>query len=481
MARTDAVAKMAERDVLHEKITEACARYRFLEGARSIVVGVSGGQDSVALLHALVSMEELNLNVAAAHLHHGMRGEEADADQQYVRELCIRLGAEFYAERRDIYAEAECGGLNVEEAGRRARYELLERVATEGSLDRIGTAHTGTDRAETLLLNILRGAGLEGLRSIPPRRGKIVRPLILATRQETGDYCDRHGLEVRVDRTNLETNHARRNLLRLSILPRIAEEFTGAERALLRVCEAIEEELDWTGPLVEEILGEATLEPGDERIVLSLARLAELPPGELHRVLRMAIEQARGDLRDVSRERIERLGRIVTEGETGKQVLLPGGWRAQRGYNELAIERAGAEETLEEESSLLPVPGTARLQGCGVEVEAELVPTPGQFIPDNRLVALMNEAAAEGGLVVRSSRPGDRFQPLGMAGTKKLQDFFVDEKAPPRERRRTPLVVDPAGRILWVVGYRLSDPARVSGDDKRVVKLTARFDSDGGG
>jgi len=470
------VANMAERDVLHEKIAQACARYGLLEGARGIVVGVSGGQDSVALLHALVSMGEFDLRVAAAHLHHGMRGEEADADQQYVRELCARLGAEFYAERRDIYAEAERSGLNVEEAGRRARYELLERVAAEGDFDRIATAHTGTDRAETLLLNMFRGAGVEGLRSIPPRRGKIVRPLILTTRQETGDYCERHGLEVRIDRTNLEADHARRNVLRLTVMPQIAEVFPGVERALLRVCEAIEEELAWTRPLMEDALREVTLQRDEERMALSLARLAELSPGKLHRVLRMAIEQVRGDLRDVSRERIERLARVVAEGETGKQVMLPGGWRARRGYNEIAIEPAPVEETFEKESSPLPVPGTARLERRGVEVRAELAPAPAQLNGADRLVALMNEAVAEGGLVLRSSWPGERFQPLGMAGTKKLQDFFVDEKAPPAERRRTPVVADTAGRILWVVGYRLSHPARVSGDGKRVVKLTARFD-----
>ncbi len=467
---------MAERDVLHERIAEANDRYQLLVGTRSILVGVSGGQDSVALLHALVSIAELKLKVAAAHLHHEMRGEEADADEQYVRELAASLGADFFTERRDVLEDAARDGVNVEVAGRRARYEFLERVADKGGFDRIGTAHTGTDRVETLLLNIFRGAGLEGLRSIPPRRGKIVRPLILASRAETGEYCQRHGLHVRIDRSNLEPDYARRNALRLNILPQIAEEFPGLEPALLRVCESIEEELAWTQPLVEEALAAATTERSDERIALAVEKLGELPRGALHRVLRAAVEQARGNLQDVSREQIEHAAGLTRNGHTGKRVALPGGWQVARGYDEIAVERGRTDEPLADESVPLPVPGSARLEARRVEVTAERVAAPSQAAGDDPLVALIDERAAAPGLVLRSWKPGERFQPLGMTGTKKLHDFFVDEKVPRRDRDRTPVLADAQGRILWVVGYRLSHLARLTEGAQQAVRLTARFD-----
>ncbi len=467
---------MPERDPLHQRILDADRRYRLFEGVSSVVVGVSGGQDSVALLHALAVMEDYQLRLGVAHLHHGMRGEEADKDQQFVEELARTLGADFYPEWRDVVAEGERDGLNAEVAGRRARYSLYARVLTEGGYDRIATGHTGSDRAETLLLNLFRGAGLDGLSSIPPRRGKIIRPLIGCTRDETLEYCQRHGLPFRTDITNLQPDHARRNALRLEIMPRIKELFPGVERALIRACEAIEEELGWTDPLLAEWLDKAIVRSDPDVTVLSLRALAAMPRGALHRLLRMALEEARGDLLDISREQIERIAALVSGAEVGTEVELSGGWVGRRGYEDVEIARALPVNVFEPESAPLPVPGRARLPQRGVEVTAEAVIAPADLDTGDPLVVLIDGAAAADGLVLRSWHEGERLRPLGMDGSKKLSDLFTDDKVECDLRRRIPVVARPDGEILWVVGHRLAQSARTR-PGAPAVKLSARFDT----
>lgn len=312
-----------ERDPLHERVFEALERYELLEGIRSVLVGVSGGQDSVALLHTLAHLRpdlRPELKLGAVHVHHGMRGERADADALCVRGLCEALGAECFVSHRDVPAESAESGLNAEQAGRLARYEEYERVAREQGFDRVATGHTGTDRAETLLLNLFRGAGLRGMSSIPPRRGQIIRPLILATRDETARYCGRHGLPICTDESNLDPEYARRNLIRLRLMPIIEEHFPSAESALMRACEAIDEELAWTEPILRGTLAEATVEGGATRLTLDAAALASEDDGALHRLLLMALEDVRGDLDGLSREHVERVADLARSGVTGSMV-----------------------------------------------------------------------------------------------------------------------------------------------------------------
>lgn len=471
---------MAEpgRDPLHARILQAEARYGLLAGARRVLVALSGGQDSVALLHALLTMPEVTAEIAALHVHHGMRGAEADADERAVQALCAELGVECFLARRDVPAEAAAAGVGVELAGRRARYEECERVAGDQGYDRIATAHTGTDRAETLLLNVLRGAGLRGLAGIPPRRGRIVRPLICATRAETEEYCRRHDLPIRTDATNLDPEHARRNALRLTIMPLIEEQFPGAEAALLRACEAVEEELAWTEPLVERKAAEFAVVVADGQVDVHLEGLEELPTGLLHRVLMSALEQTRGDLDAIGREHVERLAELALSGATGATVELPGPWRARREYDWLHLEAAAPErEPLADEEAALPVPGLAVLCARGVAVRAEPGNAPDDLTTGGPLVAWIDAGAAARGLVLRNVRPGDRFVPLGMSGSKKLQDLFVDDQVPRRERARAAVVTDADGTILWVVGHRLAEPARATSGSAAVL-LTA---SAGGG
>ncbi len=470
------------RDPLHERVRLAERRYGLLADARRILVGLSGGQDSLALLHALVTMDEVTAEVGAVHVHHGMRGAEADADEAAVRAICDDLGVECFVARRRVPDEAAQSGLSVELAGRRARYEEYERIARDHGFERIATGHTGSDRAETLLLNVLRGAGLRGMTSIPPRRGRIIRPLICATRSETGEYCRRHQLAIRTDRTNLDPEHTRRNVLRLRIMPLIEESFPGAEAALMRACEAAEEELAWTEPLVRAWLEEATTAAERGKLKLAARPLAELPDGALHRLIISALEQVRGGLDEVRHEHIGAIATLITRAGTGAAVQLPGLWRARREYEHVVFERAeDDEDAFGEEWVPLPVPGEATLHERGLTVYAVPGRAPADLASEDASVAWIDATDLRGGLVLRSVRPGDRFVPLGMTGSKKLQDFFVDEKVPRRLRARAAVVTDADGRIVWVVGHRIAQHARATSGAPAVrLALSVPDGSDGG-
>ena len=465
-----------ERDSLHERVLEAIERYGLLDGAGSILVGVSGGQDSVALLHCLVTLDEIAIEVGAIHMHHGMRGATADADATAVESFCEGLGVACFITHRDVPAESAESGLNYEQAGRAARYEEYERAAREHGFERIATGHTGTDRAETLLLNLFRGAGLDGLASIPPRRDRIIRPLILASRDETGAYCRRHGLPIRTDRSNLDPEYAKRNLIRLRLMPMIEDQWCGAEQAIMRACEAVEEELAWSEPLLRGRLDEAIDARESDRLALNAAALAREPDGVLHRELRMAIMEVRGDLSGITREQIERVAEVVRDERSGSVVELPGSLRARKEYDRLILEPDESEEPLPDESAPLPVPGEACLPRRGVRVTAKVAEVPEDLAADDPLTMYVNIESIETGLVLRSNRPGDRFVPLGMTGHRKLQDFFIDEKVPRRERERSPVVARSDGDILWVVGHRMAESARTAAG-REAVRLRAEFEA----
>jgi tRNA(Ile)-lysidine synthase len=249
--------------------------------------------------------------------------------------------------------------------------------------------------------------------------------------------------------------------------------FPEVEQALVRACETIEEEIEWTDPMLSDWLDEATERMDSDGAELRTARLAEMPAGALHRVLRMALEEARGDLLEVSREQVQRVADLVTTGQAGREVELPGGWTARRGYERLTLERARSQPLASEEAVPLLIPGMARLDLRGVQVEAEETAAPDDMNGGDAAVVYLNAEAASDGLVLRSWHEGERIQPLGMDGSKKLSDLFTDLKVPADQRREVAVVARPNGEILWVVGHRLSETARVA-TGSPAVKLTAR-------
>ncbi|MBC7287516.1 MAG: tRNA lysidine(34) synthetase TilS [Armatimonadetes bacterium] len=454
-------------------VRQAAKDYGMWERGHRILVAVSGGPDSVALLSALSRLvDEEDLSLAVAHFHHGLR-PEAGAEAEFVRSLAAQMGLAFFLSRGDVAAEAERMGRGIEAAARRLRLEFLEQTAGQHGYHRVALGHTASDRAETVLINLLRGTGMWGLRGMAPVRLPFIRPLIRMTREDVLAYCRAAGLQYVVDSSNLESDRFLRNKVRNELLPLLEREYrAGAGRAIVRCAEAVEEELAWTEPLVQEALRECR-EASRGEVRLRQAALAEMPPGLAVRVLRAAVEEQFGPPTDWTSVHFSSIRQALCRGETGITVELPGGLEGRIEYGYLVIRpRLATALTIVERR--LPVPGTVELPEIGMEITTRLAQRrhAGPIGPW-RTILRVDLADA---LIVRGWRPGDRFRPAGMGGrSKKLQDFFVDEKIPKRERSAIPLVVHPREGIIWVVGKRTAEgvapPADASGE---VAVLEAR-------
>ncbi len=454
-------------------VSEAARRYGMWRAGDKLLVAVSGGPDSVALLEALVRLAaEERLTLAIAHFHHGLR-PEADAEAEFVRKLAADRDLPFFMGRGDAAAEARRMGRGVEAAARKLRLEFLERTAAEGDFRRIALGHTASDRVETVLMNLLRGAGLWGLRGIPPVREPYIRPLIQLWREDIEEFVAVLGLPYVHDRSNLDTTRFLRNKIRHRLLPLLEREYrAGARRAILRCAEAADQELEWTEPQVRQAAA-GCAQLGARRLKLRIDELRQMPPGLQVRVLRYAVEQVFGPPQDWTWTHYAALQQAVRSGETGYTVELPG-LQARVEYGWLVIRPP--EQAPDVPERVLTVPGRVEIPEVGMVIEAAVVPRrkagkPGPYR------AILQRSLADEDLLVRTWRPGDRFRPLGMGGrTKKLQDFFTDEKLPAPERKRVLLVEHPSEGIIWVVGMRIAEgvAAAAGRGEEDVLVIAAR-------
>ncbi|MBC7220493.1 tRNA lysidine(34) synthetase TilS [Candidatus Bipolaricaulota bacterium] len=444
-----------------DKVREAIGRYGLLQPGERVLVGVSGGADSMALLHALHRLrDELALSLAVAHLDHGIRADTGE-DLAVVRRAAGELGLPLFHERVDVPSRARAEGGNLEEVARVVRREFLERAMGQAAATRIALGHTRTDVAETVLLHLLRGAGPRGLRGIAPTTSFYVRPLILVSREETRAFCREEGIPFRDDPTNAD-RHLARNAIRLEVLPLLARFNPQAEEALARAAgllSAAEEALTWTADLV---LAEVSRERG-----LDLGLLCALPRSVQALVVRRAAERA-GVILEENHVTAVLAGVGVGRGE----VHLPGGVSARIGSGVLSFGPA-AGSPFSDRAWELPRAGEVRIEDLGWAFHLSPGPRPEVLDPPGPFVAYFDLRQIVPPLVVRPPRPGDRLRPLGMEGTKRVGDLLMEARIPRWERARWPLLCDGRG-IAWVVGVRASDDHRVMPDATEVLVVEAR-------
>jgi tRNA(Ile)-lysidine synthase len=398
---------------------------------KPVLAMVSGGGDSIALLDIAV---RLGARVSALHVNYGLR-EGADADQAVVQRLCDELRVPLTAEPISLPAEG-----NLQELARDARYALAEQLA-EGDY---AAAHTASDQAETVLYRLAVSPGSRALHGMAPRRGRLVRPLLEVTREEVREYLRARGLEWREDPSNADRRFARARI-RHDVVDALRELSPAAERTIAETARQLRDEAEVLDAAVAEALQELGGGPA-----LLLDALGEHPPALQRLVLRSLAGRA------LSRQELDRLLGMGQQGTTS--VDLGGGLRAVAEYGTLRFTRAAdAEPPAPVE---LPVPGRARFGDW--EVEARLH-GPGD-------VAVTDLGAA---VTVRSWRDGDRMRPVGLGGSKSLQDLFTDRKVP-RALRRTLPVVEAGGEIVWVAGVAVDERFAASEDDPAATALTAR-------
>jgi tRNA(Ile)-lysidine synthase len=412
---------------------------------------VSGGPDSVALLRVIVALDG---EPVVLHLDHGLRGEGSREDAAFVRALCGRLGV-----RCEVLRLGLDGGSNLQERAREERYRLAQEVVVRLGLEAVATGHTADDVAETVLMNLARGAGLRGLAGVPPVRDRIQRPLIACTRREVLDYLQELEQPFRTDPTNLTDKYAR-NRIRLDVLPVLEELYPEAARNIARTASIVREDLE-----VLEELATRVVERRGEEVVLSLERLLGLRPALRRHAVRLAyaalvpeaplpsnlVEAVLGLLEDDGGTRtLDLPGGVIASGRTGAELAL---------YNKLQPTVSGREEVRTGETVVFGGWRISSRELSGLDpVDAARVE-----------VAYLDGGKCPYG--VRMAREGDIIRPLGLGGTKKVFRAMMDRKVPSDLRRKTPVVVDGRDEVAWIVLGELDERHKVDERTQKILRL----------
>jgi tRNA(Ile)-lysidine synthase len=445
---------MRSHSPLYARWSQEMRKRGYFHAGERVGVAVSGGPDSVLLLEFLGQLaRELGLTLAVVHFNHRLRGAESDGDEEFVRKLAGARGPEFLRGEADVAQVARAKHRNLEGTARDLRYRFFLSLVSGGRLDKVATAHTANDQAETVLLRLLRGTGTRGLGGIyPVLEGSVVRPFLGLTREEIDEELTRRKLEFRVDSSNLETR-LRRNKVRRELLPWLAKDFNPRIVTLLKefADRARDDEAFLAQQAHERARPWRVREGAAERIPVK--PLANFPPAIGRRVLRQMLQGVRGNLRGIAYAQIEALWRLATEAQSGRSLALPGGCVAQKDFEWLTLKPSGAAAEGAEFAYPVEVPGTLTMAPLGVTLRFKIVKTEGTSKAYNRAkIAGLDPQKLAGNLVLRNWRAGDVFCPLGGHTPRKLKELFRQQKVP-RELRKLWPVLESGKDIVWVKGF----------------------------
>ena len=453
---------------LFAKFSRHCRKSNIIAPQAHILLAVSGGVDSVVMLDLFVQLaKRTNIRLSVGHIDHQLRAESGD-DAKFVEELCAEHELTYLSERVSTKKFAQEKKLSLEMAARELRYEALERLRVAAGADLIATAHTLSDQAETVLLRLLRGAGLAGLAGIAEKRGKIVRPLLSFSRQNILEYAQQQKLWWREDKSNLDLSISR-NRLRHENMPALASRFNPKlEATLARTARIAREAHDYMKQRAKSVLSKVAVEQTPERIVLDIQRIKRYNRLIHSYILRLAYTRLVGVVDLPSHRRIERALNLLCEKRIGARVALGAGLEVLRDRDGLVVQSAASNGMTSEVEVGVPLPIVGTPWQLIVADEAwDSARTP-RF--GDKYSEYVDTATIEGRLRVRWPRAGDIFYPLGMRHPKKVYDFFADSKVPIRRRATTPVLECDSG-IVWVCGFRIDDRFKVTGTTKSVLHL----------
>jgi tRNA(Ile)-lysidine synthase len=444
-------------------------RFHMIEPRDHIGVAVSGGVDSIALLDILADLgDKLNISLVVLHLNHGIRGKEAERDQQFVAALSTDYSLPCFDKVVDCPAYSKEHSLSTQEAARELRYLFFEEAIQVHALDKVAMGQTADDQAETVLMRFLTRGGTRGLKGIPPLRGPYIRPLIDVWREELIAYAQHKGLSFVQDSSNRKKAYLR-NRIRHELLPHLMEYNPNIKERLLQLGRILDADETYLDALADEV--SKRIVSGDDEASVAIPQLLSLPSALQARVL----QHAYGQLTSGGVLEYLHINSIVQmiQGEGGsKRLALPKGLSVAQVYDTLVLRKEQEMPKGILTETELTIPGRTRLDGFGVEIEA--VVTEGRTSPQqNPHDAFLDYQQLTFPLRVRSFRAGDSFTPLGMNGSKKLKNFLIDLKIPRSERSRIPLVIS-GGDICWVAGLRIDERFKVGKGTKKVLRLTIK-------
>jgi len=420
---------------IENKVTETIKKFNLLNPGYKVICALSGGPDSIAMTSILNSLkDELQIEVVAAHLNHMLRGKESEEDELFVKEFCKDLRIKLLIERRDIKEISR--GKNIEAVARKERYEFLEKIRKQESANVIAVGHTMSDLAETVIFNLIKGAGIKGLRGFLPKRGNIIRPLFEVSRTEIENFLEEEGLSYRLDSSNLWKDFSR-NLIRIDVIPALKRINPNLEKTILNNCETLRELESFIENTVNGILEKAKLSENTFSIDIQTAR--ELHPFILKTLIQEAFARLTGEY--ISSKKLKSIERIVREKEF-KRIDLKKGFTAYSDQLTLTIKKEEEQQTLYKALESVPEnivtpEGTFEFFFSDVKLEREdIFCFPEKFLKE--------------GIEVRYRKEGDKVKLK--CGTKSLKKVFIDMKIPKLRRDTIPIIATKTGDVLWVPG-----------------------------
>ena len=462
---------------IQSKVSKFVEKHRLLLEGDRIIVAVSGGPDSVALLGLLYDLrEELGIQLEIAHVEHGIRGEEAREDARFVAAMAARLGLPFHLKEINLpEIRSEAGKGNLEQLAREERYRFFAEAAREHRINKVATGHTADDQAETVVMRFLRGSGVRGLGGISPQRPLtagnhdllLIRPLLGISKAEVLEFLKQKQIDYRIDRTNRDTKLLR-NWVRFNLLSQLTER-TDPHLAsrLAQDAELVRDEDEFLESLARQELQRIGVLSGVYReLFLRLSRVMQ------RRVLRLWIEETRGHLRGIDFAHVEELVRFIADGTPQGRVAIPGGWELLKEYEMLRLARHSRSRKPICYSYKISIGTDLNIPEAAMTIRSERLVPPLLRLPADLMEAVFDAAALPAPLVVRNFRKGDRFRPLGMRGRKKVKDLFIEKKVPLSVRAVLPLLTI-RKEILWIPGYGRSEVGKIHTQTSSILRLTA--------
>lgn len=472
------------KDKVLRTVVQTITTYGMLKPDDSVVIGVSGGPDSIALLHILLKLTpNYSLRLGIAHLNHCIRKEDSDKDAEFVASIAKKFNLPCYIKKENIRKYHLEKKLSLEDAARRVRYSFFNSVAETNKFNKIALGHHCDDNAELVLMNLCRGSGPLGLSGIPKVRDrKIIRPLIELKRSELIDFLDKNELQYVSDKSNKDTryfrNRVRHNLiplLKTSYNPKIID-------TLNRLSSIVSSEEEWIEDLILPVFEKVVLRSEDNTVTLSVSGLCQNHLAAQRRIIRKAVEIIKGNLRRIRLSHIDSAISLLESRWAYGKLDFPNRIRIQRSGDILIITREknalrGLDSKSNQASKItflyeVVKPGSIFIKEAGVhmkftEISIDNLPDFGRT---GQNTAFFDRESLDFPLVLRNFEPGDHFKPLGMTGTKKVKKYFVDKKIPKAERAKCPILLSQE-KIIWIVGHRIDESVKVMPLTRKILKV----------
>lgn len=455
-----------------DEVKNTIIRNNMLSYGEKVLIGVSGGPDSMCLLHLLYKFkDEYGLKLAVAHVNHCLRGIESDEDEKFVRNFCKSIDVDFYSTRVDINSLAKEKGISCESAGREARYEFFSHVFSQIDADKIALAHNANDQAETVMMRIMRGTGLEGLTGIKPvRDGIYIRPLINISRDEIENYCSEEKILTRTDRTNSDHIYTR-NRIRLDLFPYINSVFDcNIIKSLNRLADTLRIDNDYIEKICDEKYRKYCVRD-DCKIIISKEAFSE-HEAILSGILRKAAKELTGTLNNFEKKHIYDIIDIQKH-DTGKVVVLPKKIAALNNYGNIELWNYDklTEDRLKASEKCILHEGINVLKGYSCKVCIRDIDNKCKIdFKISRNIKYFDLSKIKGDITIRYRKEGDKFHPLGLNGYKKLKNLLIDLKIPKYQRNSIPLICF-GNEIAWIIGYNISDEFKIDSTTKKILEI----------